>query len=319
MKQAFREFRHTKANKKKLPKLDVVDEIMAWYLKVGMVLTLRGLFYQMVGKGIVVNTPEEYQKLGDLVEEGRMWGLLDWDGLVDNTRKIKLSYSVASVPQALKELAVYYKLNRQEGQSVYLEIWCEKDALASVFEDTAAYYHIPLLVTRGFPSFTAVYDARARFIDQLRLGVKKAVILYVGDYDPSGLAIIEDIRTKLVEFRVAHKVGDAIVGIQVLPIALTMAQVKKAKPALPPSDVKASDSRTKAYVENVGTRYCWEVDALSPRMLQDLVKKHVEGLIDMRLFRQQLAQEEQDKERLRKIADEFDQDQESQDKDQDEV
>ena len=113
------------------------------------------------------------------------------------------------------------------------------------------------------------------------------MILYLGDHDPSGLDMIRDIADRLEEFGVSPEVR---------PIGLTMTQIKKYNP--PTNPAKITDPRAGWYIKQYGAK-SWEVDALNPKILHALVKKNVEGLIDMQLFEEKIKQEEIDKEKLR--------------------
>lgn len=87
--------------------------------------------------------------------------------------------------------------------------------------------------------------------------------------------------------------------MEVRPIGLTMEQIKKFSP--PPNPAKITDPRATDYIAEFG-RVSWEVDALNPETLHKLVKKNVEGLIDMDLFNKKIEQEEKDKIKLRKMV-----------------
>lgn len=295
MKQAFRD--NLRLRKDNIVKLELINSIIEEYTKVNLVLTLRQLFYQLVTRGIVPNTDKEYnKKLGPLLTTGRMAGVVDWEAIEDRTREADIPYWVRDLADALEDTIKQYRLDRQKGQKNYLELWVEKDALSGVLEPITSYCHINLMVNRGFSSTTAMHDAYERISRQESLG-KKAIILYLGDHDPSGLYMVQDIKKRLNEFGVDPEIK---------PIALTMEQIKKHSP--PPNAAKIKDPRAKDYIEKFGD-VSWEVDALNPKILNALVKKNIEARIDMDLFKRQLAQEEQDKERLREISDEFGQDQ----------
>jgi hypothetical protein len=60
-------------------------------------------------------------------------------------------------------------------------------------------------------------------------------------------------------------------------IALTMAQITEHN--LPSISAKPQDPRHNAYVKAHGSK-CWELDALDPRQLRDILRHRVEELID---------------------------------------
>jgi len=132
-----------------------------------------------------------------------------------------------------------------------IELWVEKDAIRSFLEDLARRHRIGIQVLRGFASLSMYRRALLR---AAKRGVTK--ILYVGDFDPSGL-LIESVAAREM-------------GIQVERIALTMKQIERHKPLSLP--VNRRDSRAKDYVKKYGRR-CWEVEALRPRIFLKLVEK----------------------------------------------
>lgn len=65
------------------------NTIIAEYQADGYTLTLRQLFYQMVSRDIIPNTMKSYKRLGDIVNDARMAGLMDWDAIEDRARDRK--------------------------------------------------------------------------------------------------------------------------------------------------------------------------------------------------------------------------------------
>jgi hypothetical protein len=136
-----------------------------------------------------------------------------------------------------------------------IEIWVEKDSIRNFIGKLAAKYRLGIQVLRGFASLSMYRRAleRAR-----RRGV--TMVLYIGDFDPSGL-LIETVAQEEMN----HKTG-----IRFARLALTMEQIKRFKP--PSRPVNPKDSRAKEYIRKYGER-CWEVEALRPRTLFRLIEK----------------------------------------------
>lgn len=284
MKEQFRDSLHLSSVNK--GKLEIINEIIEEYEEEGYKLTLRQLYYQLVSRDIIPNKVQEYAKLGNLLVKGRMAGVVDWDAIEDRIRVPFRPYWVRNVAHAIHDTINQYRLNRQKGQGVYIELWVEKDALSGVLKRITSYYHIFLMVNRGYSSCTAMHDAYERIKWQEQKG-KRIVILYLGDHDPSGLDMIRDIKDRLEEFGV---------NPEVKPIGLTKAQVNQYNP--PPNPAKITDPRAKWYLEKHGN-ISWEVDALNPATLHQLVRKNVERLIDLDLFYQMMESEKKDKKTLK--------------------
>jgi len=116
----------------------------------------------------------------------------------------------------------------------------------------------------GFSSATSVYDA-AQSDDGRPL-----VVLYVGDFDPSGLFMSgEDLPKRLSEYGGDH--------VTLKRIALTQKHVN-ALPSFPATD-KRKDPRFRWFVAKHGDR-CWELDAMDPNDLRACVKREIKKLIE---------------------------------------
>lgn len=291
MKERFRDSLHL--SKKNQEQLKIINSIIEEYAEEGYKLTLRQLYYQLVSRDIIPNKVQEYAKLSALLVKGRMAGSVDWEAIEDRIRVPFLPYWVLDVEDAIKDTVEQYRLNRQKGQDVYIELWVEKDALSGVLKRITAKYHINLMVNRGYSSCTAMHDAYERLKREEKQG-KQTYILYLGDHDPSGLDMIRDIRDRLEEFGVVPKV---------IPIGLTREQINQHSP--PPNPAKITDPRAKWYIEEHGIT-SWEVDALNPKVLHQLVRDNVEKLIDMDLFNEQINKEESDKKRILEISNRLD-------------
>ena len=283
----FRDELHlSKAN---TAKLEIVNKIIEDYAQQGYRLTLRQLYYQLVSRDIIPNAKAEYAKLSTLLVNGRMSGIVDWDAIEDRIRIPFLPYWVNGIENAINDTITQYRLDRQKEQKVYIELWVEKDALSGVLKRITSRYHIKLMVNRGYSSCTAMHDAYERLRRYEDEG-KQTCVLYLGDHDPSGLDMIRDVRERLEEFGVYPEVRH---------IGLTKKQIEKFNP--PPNPAKITDPRAGWYIQKHGD-FSWEVDALDPKALHQLVRENVEELIDMALFKSQLKQESQDKETLRVAA-----------------
>lgn len=225
MKERFRDDLHLSQDN--YDRLMIINQIIEEYAKEGYRMTLRQLYYQLVTKNIIRNIEKEYAKLSDLLVKGRMCGIVDWTAIEDRIRRPFLPYWVDDIPDAINDTISQYRLNRQEGQEVYIEIWIEKDALSGVLRPITSHYHINLMVNRGYSSCTAMYDAFKRLKAAEDSG-KETVILYLGDHDPSGLDMVRDVTDRLEEFGVNPSVHH---------VAITKAQIQKYNP--PPNPAKA--------------------------------------------------------------------------------
>ena len=131
-----------------------------------------------------------------------MAGFIDWSAIEDRGRVTHEAYYANSVSERLSDALRNFEVDRQLRQYNYVEVWCEKDALTGILEPVTEYYHIPLLVNKGYSSATAVYKGSMRFKAAIGEG-RVCTLLYLGDHDPSGLNMVKsDIPTRLCEFEI---------------------------------------------------------------------------------------------------------------------
>jgi hypothetical protein len=158
-----------------------------------------------------------------------------------------------------------------------------RGVLAPVLDD----YAVGFNVLHGFSSATAVHDAADSDDD------KPLIILYVGDWDPSGLCMSErDLPERIHRYGGHH--------IELRRIALTADQLDEL-PSFPASD-KKNDKRYKWFVKNFGRR-CWELDALDPNDLRARVKREIAALIEPRAWKRCVALDNAEQESLRTVLD----------------
>jgi hypothetical protein len=286
MKEQFSE--KLSLNKANRERLEVINKIIIEYTTQGYRLTLRQLYYQLVSRDIIPNNKKEYAKLSGLLVKGRMFGIVDWYAIEDRTRQPYIPYSVDDIEDAIQDTIDQYRLDRMSNQDVYIEVWVEKDALSGVLKRITSKYHITLVVNKGYGSASSMYDASKRIKNAISNG-KVCHILYLGDFDPSGMNMVDDIRNRFREF-------DADVVVK--RIALTREQISKYNP--PPNFAKMTDPRAKSYVAEFGDK-SWEVDALNPKILNQLLTDEIEQLIDIELYQEILDKEKDDVEKLKQF------------------
>ena len=262
-------------------RLDQASLIVEEYSALGYRLTLRQLYYQMVSRGHIRNTIKEYKNLSVTLTNARRGGHIDWDALEDRSRQVLAPSQWTGAAHVLRDAAAQFRLDRWAGQARHVEIWCEKDALSSVLQPAAFDYHVRLLPVRGYSSATVAYEAAQRFRAADAIG-KSPVVIYLGDHDPSGLDMSDELERRLQEL-------SAGVPVRMERVALNFRQVEAQR--LPPNPTKTTDSRTPSYVELYGEE-CWELDALDPALLDGMVRTSIEEELDMDLYRDVVDLEE---------------------------
>ena len=157
------------------------------------ILTLRALHYQLVSIGMT-SSLRHYKRVVNAMIDARWEGLIDFDTFSDLDRSMvgttkweetNLSDGIADAKGAIEAWMTYYYKNRWENQEYYPEIFIEKKALQGVFQPICEQNRIALGACKGYPSLTFLYQAAQRFKQAEEQG-KLPIVLYFGDYDPSG-------------------------------------------------------------------------------------------------------------------------------------
>ena len=266
-------------------KIQNANAIIAEYETQGLRLTLRQLYYQFVARDLIPNTQKEYKKLGDLINHARLAGLVSWEAIEDRTRTLSQWAIHGTVDKELDRLAHGYTIDRWQDQPCYLEVWVEKEALAGVIENICNPYQVPYFSCRGYVSQSAQWEAAMRL--QIMSQNKEIIILHLGDHDPSGLDMTRDNRNRINLFGA---------DVTIKRIALNMDQVEEQNP--PPNFAKQNDSRFMAYAIQYGP-HCWELDALSPTYLRDLIHTEIKQYLDRNAWE---TSEEIEKERRQDLT-----------------
>jgi len=274
--------------------LDIVEkanDILESYAQQGFDLTLRQTFYQFVSRNWISNTQESYKRLGSIINDARLAGLTDWSSIVDRTRNLR-SLSHWDDPSEIIDSAAYsFRLDKWEDQDYYPEVWIEKDSLIGIIEGPCNNFDVPYFSCRGYNSQSEMWRAAERFRRRCKDGNRAGVLIHLSDHDPSGLDMKEDIVKRFETF---------IAGFVVVKrIGLTMDQINQYN--LPPNPAKVTDSRFMHYVQIYGAE-SWELDALDPTVLSDLVRDEITSYINFDRLEDRKKEEENGRDLLEKCA-----------------
>lgn len=275
--------------------IDMANELLEQYADDGFVVTLRQLYYRFVANGWIENTDREYKRLGRIISDARMAGLIDWDHLQDRTRNLLSREHFANPAEIIEIAATQYAKDLWAGQDFRPEVWIEKDALIGVIEDVCDSYDVPHFSCRGYVSMSEMWTASQRMIEYDCQG-QSPIIFHLGDHDPSGVDMTRDIAARLETF--------CGFVVEVRRIALNMDQVRQYGP--PPNPAKIKDSRSPDYIEKYG-RESWELDALEPSVLIQLVRDSITEVMDDDVYNGQIKVQERERTQLELVSNSWDQ------------
>lgn len=245
-------------------------------------VTLRQLFYRLVSAELLPNTQNAYKLLSSRTAELRRRG--EFPDLSDRTRDIHVAGSFADPADALDYIVAAYRRDRTEGQNVTLCIGVEKNGLVEQLSAWFGPRGLPVLALGGYASQTYLKQVSGYVVDRGR----PAVLLYAGDYDPSG----EDIQRDFVERAEVFNVVERV--------ALTPEQIEDYE--LPPLPGKETDSRAAAFTRRHGALVQVELDALPPEVLRNLYETAVMEYWDLSAYQLSLEQEQADRRELEELV-----------------
>lgn len=265
MKECFQE---KSFNEEQSLLIDYCNRVIESYRRQGYDLSLRQLYYRLVAANVIPNTVRAYKYVGELINNARLAGLVDWEMIVDRGRVSQIVEQVSGPSVSLRRLAQSFRLDCWSDQPVYIEVMVEKQALEGVLWPVCAKYGVTFTSNKGYCSASTFYRVSKRISRAVKRG-KQPVVLYAGDHDPSGQDMTRDVKDRLRMF--------CGVDVDVKRLALNKSQVDEH--SLPPNPAKLSDSRARKYVDKYGT-HSWELDALPPNVLAATIEAAIVRRID---------------------------------------
>lgn len=270
------------------------DDIIQDYERQGYTLTLRQLYYQFVSKDLIENSDKSYKRLGDIVAKARLAGMLPWDGIEDRGREMKDWLVEEDIDEILRDLPYSYAADFWADQPYYVEVWVEKDALGSVVKRACSPFRVGYMACKGYLSVSEAYRAGKR-MEAARERGKQPLVIHLGDHDPSGIDMTRDNRDRLELLS-----GD---WVEVRRIALNRDQIDQYSP--PPNPAKITDSRAADYIARHGNT-SWELDALEPSVIVDLIGSTIRPLIVPEFWQEAEDRETENQALLRRVRERWD-------------
>ena len=274
------------------------NEIIAEYEAQRFSLTLRQLYYQFVSRDLIANRDAEYKRLGSVINDARLAGLIDWKAIEDRTRFVRQNSHWGTPAEIIDSAARSFALDKWDGQPHRPEVWIEKDALLGVIEPVCRRLDVAYFSCRGYTSQSEMWEAAQRLARHIDAG-QSPVILHFGDHDPSGKDMSRDIEDRLRLF-LSHDLGEA--DFEFRRLALNMDQIEEFDP--PPNPAKLTDSRCRAYIAEFGDE-SWELDALEPRVIAGLIEGAVSEFRDDDLWDKKVANEDRGRKGLELAAEKW--------------
>ncbi len=279
----------------KKPMLDGVLSVLEKYRRFWP-MTVRGIHYPLLNiqplrhakkpASRYVNNRKCYNDLDDLTVRARLAGIIPMEAITDETRPVVIADTHTSVqPFIARELDGFlqgYWRDLMQSQPNHVEIIGEKATLQAILQPVALEFCVPLTLGKGFCSL----PPRAAIVDRFRKsGKQKLLLLTVADHDPEGCVIPTSFARSLRD-------DFGVDQVHAVKVALTAEQAQSMD--LPPSlEAKKSSPQYKKFFQEHGTQ-AWELEALEPEVLQELLRDAILESMDIDAFNHEVEAERND-------------------------
>jgi len=254
--------------------------------------TVRQVFYRLVARGVIEKTEQQYQgTVIRLLTDMRLSGAVPFDHIIDSSRITHETQTFDNLVDAAEETASFYRRSALRESDVYIEIWCEKEALAGIIYDAASYYDVPVVVSKGMPSLTQLHTSFVNIYRAAEAG-KESYLYQFGDHDPTGALIPQVIEDRMRWF--CERADCQMPTVE--RYAITEEQIEEF--GLPTRPTKRAGN---SHAKNFKGRSV-ELDALPSTELRRLVINCIEMHIPSATVETLRAAEESEREILQKLA-----------------
>lgn len=274
-----------------LPLLDATKAVLDEYRE-HWPLTVRQIFYRLVGAYGFPKTEAFYAKLCHHLANARRGGVILFDAIRDDgvtTVRLVRFDDEDHFRQHVRAMAGRYQRNLMAAQPRHVEVWCEAAGMIHQLAAVTHRYSINVYSSSGFDSLTA----KKVIADRICAISKPAVILHLGDYDPSGESIFRSVAEDVCAF-VAVDRPHGLVNVEFKRVALTAEQVRNR--GLPTAPAKATDSRSKGWHGET----C-QLEALTPKQIADILDDAICELVEPDLILSDMDREEVERDRLTRL------------------
>ncbi|MFN2444085.1 MAG: hypothetical protein ABR606_00630 [Vicinamibacterales bacterium] len=230
--------------------------------------SIRAVCYKLFTLGLLASMKKaETNKVSRQLTWAREIGFIPWAWIVDETREAERAHTWANPTAFLEAAKRSYRRDRWTDQPAWVEVWSEKGTIRGTLAPILDEFGVTFRVMHGYGSSTAVHGAAM----ETRESTKRLTVLYVGDWDPSGLHMSQvDLPERLVAY------GGQV---DLRRVALTQIDTQGDLPSFN-AETKTGDPRYRWFRDCYGSQ-CWELDALDPNLLRERIEDAIVDRLDL--------------------------------------
>jgi hypothetical protein len=273
----------------------LLAEVLTVLATYSFAITVRQIFYVLVGKGVLTKDEQAYARLGYMLGRARRSGEVRWEAIADDSLSRfgpdihpagARDFFTSARDSALTDIFCDWTVGQKEVPIV----WTESEGMASSLRSGLAGLHWPVEVvsTSGSDSIKPKRDMAVEAVMRFKNTGQVTVIGHVGDLDEAGLSILDALAADLTAFCTDMGAPNAI---KVEWVALTPGQVSAhslpTNPGKQPKESKHEDGRL--WSPPGGTMaYSVQAEALDPNDLLTIVDTWLRTHIDLDLINGQI-------------------------------
>jgi hypothetical protein len=261
--------------------VEQVEAIFAEYADF-LPLTIRQIFYRLVGVHGYEKTEGAYKRLGDALNRARRSGIISWETIRDDGFQIQTPTAWDSPEQlaaAFLDGLHSFRLDRQDGQPLRLLIAVEAAGMLPQVQRIADQYGVPCYAAGGYDSTTAKYELAA-YLSR----ASPVELLHIGDHDPSGVHLFKNLAEDVTALAADLAEEPDDLDIQFSRLAVTPEQIADLR--LPTAPPKATDRRS-------FTGQTTQAEAIPPDTMAEIIRDAIRGRIDLDAFQETMERERQ--------------------------
>jgi hypothetical protein len=259
----------------------ILDEYRAY-----LPLTLRQIFYRLVGAYNYPKTEQAYGNLGEHLNRARRAEIIPMEAIRDDggAREGGPGWpSAAAFLDYLRIQAAGFRLDHTIGQPTTLMVLCEAAGMVPQLARITDPYDVPVISSGGFESVTEQYRLAVEIADARR----PVELLHLGDHDPSGAHLYLYLIENIAAF--AERLGGAVSFTRLAVIPEQIATLN-----LPTAPAKETDKR--AFRGDT----C-QVESIAPDVLATILDGAIKARFDPSAYYRVLVYEREERERLVKL------------------
>ncbi len=248
-------------------------------------MPLRGIHYQLLNDPVIEsirtgkkysNSVSSYKLLSAEATKLRVADVISYTSIRDDKRKFNVNRGFQNkhnfVRQELDNFLSGYNRDLLQTQDRFFCLVCEKETVSSPVDRIARKYCMPVAYIQGNSSITV----RNSIIQESQYkGGKPITLLFLSDLDPSGYNIQDsmvgsfekDFKADLIAYR----------------IGITKDHIREYDLKSDQS-IKKTDTKYKRFVKDTGLDNAYEIEALPPKSLMEMIETAIKNSIDLDRF-----------------------------------